>query len=162
MFYLDSNNNKYYIGKPFSYNNINYSRYGATHEVFIGLGFTQVVIAPRPDDRFYSVTGPGLDGQYTAEERDLTELKNRFIREVKTIAFTLLKGTDWYIVRQQELGYSESPVPQAVTDFRAAVRALATSRCDAIDATTSVDELKTLLEDPAEFPETPDEVTTYG
>lgn len=162
MFYLDSNNNKYYIGKPFSYNNINYSRFGATHEVFTGLGFTQVVVGSRPDDRFYSVTGPGLDGQYTTEERDLTELKNYFIREVKSNAYTLIKGTDWYIVRLAELGYSEAPVPTAVTDFRSAVRALATSRCNAIEATTSVDELKTLLEAPVEFPETPDEVTTYG
>jgi hypothetical protein len=180
MFYLDSNNKRYYIGKPFSYNNINYSRYGATHETFTSLGFQQVIIQQRPDDRFYVTSGPAADGSYSSTPRDLADLKTQYIRDTKTNAFQLLKGTDWYIVRQQELGYSESPVPQAVTDFRAAVRAAAIARCDQIDAVTSVEDLETLIKAPAQlydietdtysvnpaaliqYPETPDEVTTYG
>ena len=162
MFYLDpQTNTRYQLNRPFTYNSIQYTRAGATHETFMSLGFTQVVVGQRPDDRFYIVSGPDNAGQYNSTPRDLTELKNNFIREVKTTAYSLLKATDWYIVRQQELGYSEAPVPQVVTDFRAAVRALATSRCDAIDATGSVEALKTLVDTPAEFPETPDEVSTY-
>ena len=58
MFYKDSSNNRYYIGKPFTYNGTSYTKHGATHANFIALGFTQVIVAARPDDRFYVVTGP--------------------------------------------------------------------------------------------------------
>jgi len=163
MFYLDTQTNtRYYLGRAFSYGNKNYLPSGATAEVFESLGFTQVVIQQRPDDRFYIVSGPDNTGAYSATARDLAELKTEYIRQAKTTAFQLLKGTDWYIVRQMELGYSEAPVPVDVTSFRAAVRAASTSRCDAIDATTTVEELKTLIDDSNVFPETPDEVTTYG
>jgi hypothetical protein len=163
MFYLDTQTNtRYYLGRAFSYGNKNYLPSGATAEVFEGLGFTKVVIQQRPDDAFYFVSGPDNTGAYTATPRDLAELKTKYIRQAKTTAFQLLKGTDWYIVRQMELGYSEAPVPADVTSFRAAVRAASTSRCDAIDATTTVEELKTLIDDSDVFPETPDEVTTYG
>ena len=163
MFYLDSQTNtRYRIGTPFTYNGKQYTKAGATHETFMALGFTQVIIQPRPDDRFYVVVGPDNTGAYNTTERDLAELKTQFIREVKLIAFQLLKGTDWYIVRQTELGYSEAPVPADVTSFRAAVRDAVTSRCEAIDATTTVEELKTLVGDSFAFPETPDEVNSYG
>ena len=163
MFYLDTQSNKrYYLGRAFSYGDRNYLPSGATHDAFTALGFTQVVLQQRPDDRFYIVSGPDNTGAYSATERDLAELKTEYIRQAKTTAFQLLKGTDWYIVRQTELGYGEAPVPADVTTFRAAVRAAVTSRCDAIDATTTVEELKTLLDDSFVFPETPDEVTTYG
>jgi hypothetical protein len=163
MFYLDSQTNtRYRVGTPFTYNGKQYTKAGATHETFIALGFTQVTIQPRPDDRFYVVVGPDNTGAYTATPRDLAELKTRFIREVKLRAFQLLKGTDWYIVRQTELGYSEAPVPVDVTAFRTAVRDAVTSRCEAIEATTTVEDLKTLVDDSFVFPETPDEVTTYG
>ena len=163
MFYLDTQTNtRYRIGTPFTYNGKQYTKAGATHETFMALGFTQVTIQPRPDDRFYVVVGPDNTGAYNTTERDLAELKTQFIREVKLIAFQLLKGTDWYIVRQTELGYSEAPVPADVTSFRAAVRDAVTSRCEAIDATTTVEDLKTLVSDSFAFPETPDEVNSYG
>ena len=39
MFYLDPETQKRYtIGRPFSYGDINYTRDGATHATFIGLG----------------------------------------------------------------------------------------------------------------------------
>ena len=163
MFYLDTQTNtRYYLGRAFSYGDLNYTKQGATHETFTSLGFQQVTIEQRPDDRFYIVSGPDNTGAYSSTARDLAELKTQYIRDTKTTAFKLLKGTDWYIVRQQELGYSEAPVPVDVTTFRAAVRAAATARCDAIDATTTVEELATLLSDSNVYPETPDEVTTYG
>ena len=163
MFYLDTQSNKrYYLGRAFSYGDLQYTRQGANHETFTSLGFQQVTIEQRPDDRFYIVSGPDNTGAYSSTARDLDELKTSYIRDAKLTAFNLLKGTDWYIVRQQELGYSEAPVPADVTTFRAAVRAAATARCEAIDATTTVEELKTLLSDSNVYPETPDEVSTYG
>ena len=181
MFYLDTQTNtRYYLGRAFSYGDLQYTKQGATHETFVSLGFEQVTIDPRPDDRFYIVSGPDNTGSYSATPRDLDELKTQYIRDTKTTAFTLLKGTDWYIVRQTELGYSEAPIPVDVTTFRAAVRAAAVSRCDQIDAVASVADLETLIKAPSYlydedgnqtgvnpaalvlYPETPDEVTTYG
>ena len=163
MFYLDTQSNKrYYLGRAFSYGDLQYTAQGANHETFMALGFQQVIIQQRPDNRFYIVSGPDNTGAYSSTARDLAELKTSYIRDTKLTAFQLLKGTDWYIVRQQELGYSEAPVPADVTTFRAAVRAAATARCEAIDATTTVEELKTLLSDSNVYHETPDEVSTYG
>ena len=181
MFYLDTQSNKrYYLGRAFSYGDLQYTAQGANHETFMALGFQQVIIQQRPDNRFYIVSGPDNTGAYSSTARDLAELKTSYIRDTKLTAFQLLKGTDWYIVRQQELGYSEAPVPADVTTFRAAVRAAATAACDQIDAVTSVEDLETLIKAPAYlydeygnqtgvnpaaltvYPETPDEVSTYG
>ena len=181
MFYLDTQTNKRYtIGTPFTYGDLQYTKQGATHQTFMALGFQQVIIQQRPDDRFYIVSGPDNTGAYSSTARDLDELKTSYIRDAKLNAFRLLKGTDWYIVRQMELGYSEAPVPVDVTTFRAAVRAAATAACDQIDAVTSVEDLETLIKAPSRlydedgndlgvnpaaltvYPETPDEVSTYG
>ncbi len=71
------------------------------------------------------------------------------IKQTKQQAFQLLKGTDWYIVRMLELGYDEAPVPADITAFRATTRTASTERCAAIEATTTVEELATLLEAPS-------------
>jgi hypothetical protein len=181
MFYLDSQTNtRYRIGTPFTYNGKQYTKAGATHETFMSLGFTQVIIQQRPDDRFYVVSGPDNTGAYTATERDLAELKTSYVRETKLNAFRLLKATDWYVVRQTELGYSEAPVPVDITTFRAAVRSVSDVRCGQIEGVTSVSDLEALIKAPSYlydeegnetgvnpaaltvFPEQPDEVTTYG
>ena len=181
MFYLDSQTNtRYRIGTPFTYNGKQYTKAGATHETFVSLGFTQVIIQQRPDDRFYVVSGPDITGAYTATERDLAELKTSYVRVTKLNAFRLLKGTDWYIVRQMELGYSESPVPVDITTFRAAVRSVSDARCAQIEGVASVADLEALIKAPSYlydeegnetgvnpaaltiFPETPDEVNSYG
>ena len=181
MFYLDSQTNtRYRIGTPFTYNGKQYTKAGATHEIFVSLGFTQVIIQQRPDDAFYVVSGPDNTGAYTATERDLAELKTEYIRQTKTTAFQLLKGTDWYIVRMMELGYNESPVPVDITTFRAAVRSVSDVRCGQIEGMTSVSDLEALIKAPSRlydedgndlgvnpaalsaFPEQPDEVINYG
>lgn len=162
MFYLDPQTNKRYrVGTPFTYNGTQYTKYGANHDKFIELGFTQVVVGQRPDGRFYIVSGPDSTGQYNSTPRDLAELKTNFIREVKTTAFNLLKATDWYIVRQQELGYSEAPVPASVTAFRASIRSSVDAHCLAINAAADVPALKVLIDAGFAYTEQPDDVTTY-
>ena len=146
MFYLDPNTNKRYrIGTPFTYNGIQYLREGATHAAFMSLGFTQVIPQRRPDDRFYVVSGPNTDGSYNSTPRNLADLKTQYKLETKNQAFNLIKGTDWYIVRLLELGASAAPVPVDITSFRAAVRSASDTRCLEIDATTTVEELETLI-----------------
>jgi hypothetical protein len=155
MFYLDSNNKRYYVGRAFTYNNIQYTRAGATAETFLGLGFTPVTIQPRPDDRFYIVSSVQNDGSYSYEPRDLAELKTSFIAQLKQHAHQLLSSTDWYIIRALESGLLGTPstVPASASTYRSTVRSLVAAREDAINAAADVEALKAVIDTPIEFPE---------
>ena len=80
----------------------------------------------------------------TAEENGSTTvgLKTVHTQQVKQTANTLLNPTDWYYVRNVEVG---TEVPANVVSYRAAVRA----ECDrleaAINAATSVEDLINIL-----------------
>lgn len=147
MFYLDSSNNRYRLGLPFSYNGVTYGSGSATHEKFTALGFTPVTVAERPDDRFYVVVGPANDGTYQATERDLAELKTRFILETKSIANELLKKTDWYILRFIEEGFSDpdSQIPADIRTYRSGIRTASDARCDQINLQVTVPLLEILI-----------------
>ena len=152
MFYLDTQTNtRYYLGRAFSYGGKNYLPSGATHDVFMALGFSQVVIQPRPSDKFYIVSGPDNTGAYSATPRDLDELKTQYKLQTKQSAFQRISGTDWYVIRLLELGASDAPVPAAISSYREAVRTASDARCAEIDACASVAALQTLLEAPAEL-----------
>lgn len=145
MFYLDSGNNLYYIGQSFTYNNTAYPGHVATHDKFIELGFTQVEVQTRPDDAYYFVTGPDLTGSYSTTPRNLAELKTQFKLQQKQQSHLILRQTDWYIIRSDELGAATASVPTAVLEFRAAYRTASDTRCAQIDACQSVEELETLI-----------------
>ena len=146
MFYLDPQTKKRYtIGTPFEYNGVYYTMQGATHDKFMALGFQQVIIAPRPNSKFYTVDGPDDQGQYTATPRSVSELKNTFVLEQKKLAHSFLRRTDWYVVRLLELGAVQAPVPEVVTTYRAAVRSAADSRCALIESMPNVAAFETLI-----------------
>ena len=150
MFYKDSDGNRYRIGKSFTYQGYYYGTALANHPKFMELGFTQVIIAPRPDGNYYVVTGPDLDGQYTATPRNLADLKTNFKLEQKRTAHNTLRQTDWYVIRAAELGVVVASVPSAILTFRGAYRAASDARCAEIDACTTVEELEALMKAPAE------------
>ena len=157
MFYLDPNTyERYYLGRPFTYNGIQYARAGATHENFIGFGFNQITVQPRPSDRFYEVSGPNDDGSWNAVPRDLETLKNNLILATKREAHARLQATDWYVVRMMELGYNESPVPVNITNYRASVRNISDVRCASLQAATSIAELEPAYATLSLFPEAPE------
>ena len=141
-FYKDSSDNRYYVGRAFTYSGTQYTKAGATASTFLGLGFTAVTVGLRPDDRFYIVTGPDANGAYTTTDRDLAELKTRFVRETKLAAIQFLKNTDWYVVRNIE---NSTAIPTEVTTYRAALRTASSTRCDEINAVTTVAALETLI-----------------
>jgi hypothetical protein len=155
MFYLDSNNQRYYVGTPFTYNTIQYTRAGATAEKFTELGFTAVQTEDRPDDRFYEVGLLQDNGTYEKQERDLDFLKGFFVSELKKQAHQLLSATDWYIIRAIEAGISgtTSTVPVSASNYRSTVRSLVATREVAINAAADVEALKTLIDTPIAFPE---------
>ena len=151
MFYLDSNNNRYYLGKSFKYGNTNYSTSSATHAKFMELGFTQVIVQQRPDDKYYIVSGPNNTGAYNSTPRDLAELKLNFKLQQKRQAHQVLRQTDWYVIRSTELGVVAAAVPVSISAFRAAYRVASDARCAQIDACTTVQELETLIKAPVEL-----------
>jgi hypothetical protein len=143
MFYLSPEGKRHYLNRAFNYNDRQYTRFAATHEKFTELGFTQVIVGPRPDDRFYIVSGPDNTGAYTSTPRDLNELKVRFIEEDKQTARQLLSLTDWYIIRLLE---TQTPAPAAVGTDRAEIRAAQNVREDEINYANTVEELKQLID----------------
>ncbi len=151
MFYTDSNNNRYYLGKPFKYGNTTYGVANATHAKFMELGFTQVIVQQRPDDSYYFVSGPDSTGAYSSTPRNLAELKLDFKLEQKRTAHQTLRQTDWYVIRSTELGVVAAAVPVSISDFRAAYRAAADARCAEIDACTTVQELEALMKAPTQL-----------
>ena len=144
MFYKDSNDNKYYLGRAFDYGDIQYGAGAATHAKFTELGFTQVTIDHRPDDRFYVVTGPDANGAYSTTPRDLNALKLGFIMDEKLNARRLLENTDWLVVRNQE---SNDAIPANVATYRSSIRTVSSTRCNQINGVTTVAALQTLLQE---------------
>ena len=154
MFYVDSQQNRYTIGTPFDYNQIQYSAAGATHQTFMSLGFAQVIPNQRPDDRFYIVTGPDTQGAYHSTPRELSAVKQGFKDSTRRTAWSLLKGTDWYIIRALEEPITYT-VDSAVHDFRVGVRAAGDARCAQIDACADIGALKALIDAPQQVPSDP-------
>ena len=155
MFYLSPEGDRYYLGRAFNYGEYQYSSAGATHDKFVELGFTPITIEPRPDDRYYIVSGPDSTGAYSSTPRDLDQLKLSKILEQKQTARQLLQPSDWYVIRYAEL---EIETPAEWTAYRANVRATADLHCDQIAAVTTVEELKALMAAPAEVPENPGDI----
>ena len=142
-FFLDQSTAKRYnVGRPFTYGDINYTAQGATAETFKGLGFKEVQIQPRPDDRYYIISGPNDDGSYNADPRDLGQLKDSFLQESRTQEGQILSGSDWMFARQAETGEA---VPQAWLTYRGEVRSTGDANRIRISATKTVDELQKLM-----------------
>ena len=152
-FYLSPEGTRYYPRRAFEYEQLQYNNQAATPELFKSLGFTEVNIQPRPDDRYYIVSGPDDTGAYTKTPRDLEELKVREVEAIKEQANAILRGTDWQVVRAIE--DPAKPVPAAVENYRTAVRAASNTQEAAIYACTTVEELAALA--PTQWPDEPAE-----
>jgi hypothetical protein len=124
------------------------------------LGFTQVIVQQRPDDKYYIVSGPDNTGAYSSTPRNLAELKLNFKLQQKRTAHNTLRKTDWYVIRSTELGVVAAAVPLSISDFRAAYRAASDARCTEIDACTTVQELETLMKAPEQLYN--DQTETYS
>ena len=147
-FWLDpATNKRYNEGRAFTYNNVQYTRAGATAATFTSLGFNGVTVGARPDDRFYIVSGPDNTGAYSSTARDLATLKDNFKKQVKLEARNILKTTDWLVVRLAE---NSDAIPAAVATFRDNIRTVSDDNCTKIDACADVAALKALIDAPRE------------
>ena len=130
-------------GVPFSLNGMNYTAAGATADTFNDLGFTEVQVQPRPDDRYFYVnSNPKDDGSWDAQPRDVDQLKQGFLSENDSACGSLLAPTDWMYVRLAETGQA---VPDATASYRADVRQVHDQREAEINAAETLDELQALM-----------------
>jgi hypothetical protein len=181
-FWLDESTDvRYYERRAFSYgegeDRINYTKTGATPETFAGLGFVQVQIEARPDDRFYWVNGPDHTGAYTATPKRLEDepavdedgdpildsegnqvinygLKTEWEKKQDTDQFGLLSGSDWMVTRKADTGID---LKEEWQQYRDDVRLTNPLRQDQISQVTTVPELEALVTNPAEVPVDPDD-----
>ena len=165
MFYLDpATGKRYYLGRAFTYGDINYTTAGATDATFRSLGFQQVIVGPRPDDRYYIISGPNNDGSWNVTPRDLQQLKDGFVSEQVATGQQLLLETDWAFTRDYETTttghenlFTTTNVPTDVQAYRQEVREVALARITAISTCATLDDLIALMSAPAEI-----EVRTPG
>ena len=142
-FYLDPKGGRHNVGRPFSYNEINYTSAGATAETFLELGFKEVTPDPRPDDRYYIVNSyPDENGHWDVQPRDVDELKAAEVASVKQTCSSLLSPTDWQVIRQTETGEPMSP---EVVEYRKNVRAANNANEDAVNKCSSIEDLQALV-----------------
>ena len=151
MFYLDPQTLKRYtLGTPFTYNGIQYTAAGATHDTFLSLGFKLTVVEQRPDSRYYIIVGPDKDGKYSKTPRDLAKLKEDFVKEQDGVSWSSLTPTDWYLARKTEIG---ADIPPVILEYRAAVRTACGLRNAQINACATLDQLETLMKAPTQIKE---------
>jgi hypothetical protein len=160
MFYLDQETRKRYrIGTPFSYGDFNYTSDGANHDTFMSLGFSQVIPAPRPDDRFFVVNSPCLDdGSWSYSERPLDETQQSFCQQQVQAAQDNLKSSDYLFARAAEnttRAGEASPVPAEVMTQREAVRLTCKANCALIMSAADIAALEAMIKAPAEVREDP-------
>jgi len=125
------------------------------------LGIYDVAYAPRPDDRFFSVTenAPSFDETlkvvkitFTSTAKELEDegtgnnkvsgLKSQWIAQIKQSANSLLSQTDWMLVRKIERTVA---IPAATVTYRAAVITEANRLETAINAATTVESFRTIV-----------------
>ena len=70
-------------------------------------------------------------------------LKSQKISTSKQQAAGLLQSTDWYVTRKSDTG---TAIPQAIQDFRTAVRSVSNQQETQINACSNVEQLKALYE----------------
>ena len=106
------------------------------------LGITEAPDAPSYDQRFY--WGVGMP-------KDLDQLKDQYKAQQKETAQSLLRGTDWLVIRGIE--DTGKPMKQDLKTYRAAVRSASSTREAEIDAVTTVEELVTQLGTLTQWPD---------
>jgi len=115
----------------------------ATPEEREAAGVTEVPDPPTWDQRFY--WGYDADGQLIP--KDHTQLVDQWVSQVKATAASLLQGTDWLVIRSQDLS-SQKPIPDWALDERGIIRAKSDEKEAAIRATTTTDELAAYVTSP--------------
>jgi len=138
-------------GTQFTVNDITYANNWlqlASDADKTALGIVEVTYDSRPDDRYYWVTesAPIYDAEtnsvritYTTIDKDIQQLKESAVKQIKSSAHSLLSSSDWMIVRAAEP--NGTAVPQEWLTWRASIRTAAQTQITAINSAPTVSEL---------------------
>ena len=138
-FWKDGSNNRYYVGRQFVYNN---NHYVGSSSLFTTLGFTEVTIATRPDDRFYIVTGPDINGAYSTTDRPVADLKTDFKNAQRTHMRATLRSS----VEEVLFAFQESrAIATPWANFRADALTAKEDNDTLIDAVTTASGMESLV-----------------
>ena len=137
FFYKDSSDNRYFVGRSLTVSGITYVASAVTEATLSGFGFTKVTVEDRPDARFFVFTGPTVSGTFDKTERVLADVKASLVSGVKKEERNLLAPTDYVIIQNVE-DSSTYPIPSDVSTYRANVRAASVTRCNEINAETTI------------------------
>ena len=141
-FWKDGSNNRYYVGRQFIYLN---NAYIGSSSIFTGLGFTEVDIDPKPDERYYIVSGPNDDGTWTSTARDLATLKEEAkVRQTQSMRQALASSIEEVLFAFQDSG----TIPTGWANFRTDTRTARNDNQTAIDAAADVAALRDLVNAP--------------
>jgi len=123
-----------------------------TKEEKEAIGLYEVVIdnSNYKDPEYYNnsnstivfLNGQVTESWQTAVEKNLDEEKVKKKETIKRQASSLLTSTDWYVIKASEV--TEYSIPTDISNFRTSIRTKSDEMETAIDAATSIDELKTL------------------
>ena len=108
----------------------------ASPEERAAIGITEEPDPAPYDQRFY--WGPDLP-------KDHTQLVEQWVSQTRTTAGTLLVTTDWMVIRESDNGVL---VPDEVKARRQEIRDFSGTKVDAIEATTTTDELAAFITGP--------------
>lgn len=136
MFILD--NKPLPLDTPFEHDGVQYPANWlrlASPEDRAAIGIIEVVEQPRPDDRFYWVSGPDDNGDYTAIPKDLDGLKVTWTAQMKQTAWAMLQPSDWLVIRKQE---NDTAIPADWASYREAVRTTCELAISDLEATTDI------------------------
>ena len=144
----DPQQTRYYQNKEFVCDGVRYSAGNATDGLFVSLGFTKVIVEPRPDPDYFVVTGlPDFNGVYPKVEKSLATVKAQFCMRQRETALQLLKSTDYLVVELAEARIRGINVtcPPALSNFRDGIRKIYTDNCAKIMAPTTTTELQGVM-----------------
>ena len=138
-------------------------------------GLVEITVQPKPDEKFYWVTGPNKDGTWTSTERAIENvnevdsdgtalldkngnqivtkgLKSQYISQTKTTQGSLLFQTDWAYIRKADNG---TDIPSDIQTYRNAVRSAAETIETKITNCSTMDEFQALFVTPVDSNGTP-------
>jgi hypothetical protein len=108
----------------------------STFEERAAIGISEVPDPAPYDQRFY--WGPD-------NPKDHTQLVEQWSQQTRTTAGTLLAPSDWLVIRETD---NATPVPTEWRTWREAIRTATGVKVDAIEATTTTDELAAYITGP--------------
>ena len=135
-------------GVAFDINGVQYPAnwfYCSTIEDKAGIGAVDVIVEPRPDDRFYFVdeAAPVLADSvvtmgFTVTPKDLVQLKADLTKQLNAVAYEMLRPTDYMDSRPNYVA------PADFLTWRESVRSVAQAAKKAIASCLTVEELAVL------------------